>query len=320
MPRELCVFDFGEAQPVLRAKTGIIQDFGNWYRRARQSCSCALRRILSYEPFFLLLLLLLCALPLLGQSSGEMRLRVTDPDGRGVKSSVEILSEANQFQKMFVTDEAGDLAAKRLPFGVYEVQVRREGFAWFAGSFEIRSAVPAEYHVTLSIAPMSTSVTVNPADTLIDPHRTGTVNRIASDVIESRTTSLPGRSLQDLVNSQPGWLYEGNAVLHPRGSEYQTQFVVDGIPLIDNRTPSFGPEIEADDNQSTPLAFRPNMGEKWVASWKSTRLAIRERTCTDNSFSPVAASKPPKLLARCNMGGKETLWVSAPTAIGRTAI
>ena len=49
------------------------------------------------------------------------------------------------------------------------------------------------------------------------------------------------------MNSQPGWLYEGNAVLHPRGSEYQTQFVVDGIPLTDNRSPSFGPEIEADD-------------------------------------------------------------------------
>ncbi len=47
--------------------------------------------------------------------------------------------------------------------------------------------------------------------------------------------------MQDLVNSQPGWLYEGNAVLHPRGSEYQTQFVVDGIPLTDNRSPGFGP-------------------------------------------------------------------------------
>jgi len=65
--------------------------------------------------------------------------------------------------------------------------------------------------------------------------------------------SLPGRSLQDLVNSQPGWLYEGNAVLHPRGSEYQTQFVVDGIPLTDNRSPSFGPEIEADDMQSVSI-------------------------------------------------------------------
>jgi outer membrane receptor protein involved in Fe transport len=56
--------------------------------------------------------------------------------------------------------------------------------------------------------------------------------------------------VQDLVVSQPGWLYEGNAVLHPRGSEYQTQFVVDGIPLTDNRSPSFGPEIEADDLDS----------------------------------------------------------------------
>ena len=59
--------------------------------------------------------------------------------------------------------------------------------------------------------------------------------------------------MQDLVNSQPGWLYEGNAVLHPRGSEYQTQFVVDGVPLTDNRSPSFGPEIEADDVESMTI-------------------------------------------------------------------
>ena len=42
-------------------------------------------------------------------------------------------------------------------------------------------------------------------------------------------------------------------MLHPRGSEYQTQFVVDGIPLTDNRSPSFGPEIEADDVQSMSI-------------------------------------------------------------------
>lgn len=65
--------------------------------------------------------------------------------------------------------------------------------------------------------------------------------------IETRLPALPGRTLQDLINSEPGWLYEGNAVLHPRGSEYQTQFVLDGVPLVDNRSPSFGPEIEADD-------------------------------------------------------------------------
>jgi len=200
------------------------------------------------------LILLLGALPLFAQSnSGELRLRVTDPAGLGMTSSVQLVSEVNQIRKSLLTDEAGNLAVKPLPFGLYRLEVRREGFAPFTDSIEIRSAIPAEYHVTLRIAPLSTSVIVTDAATLIDPHRSGTINQIGKDAIAERTTSLPGRSLQDLVNSQPGWLYEGNAVLHPRGSEYQTQLVVDGIPLTDNRSPSFGPEIEADDVQSMSI-------------------------------------------------------------------
>ena len=200
------------------------------------------------------LILLLAALPLFAQSnSGELRLRVTDPAGLGVTSSVQLVSEANQIRKTLLTDEAGNLAVKLLPFGLYRLQAQREGFAPFTDSIEIRSAIPAEYHVTLRIAPLSTSVIVTDAATLIDPHRSGTINQIGKDAITDRTTSLPGRSLQDLVNSQPGWLYESNAVLHPRGSEYQTQLVVDGIPLTDNRSPSFGPEIEADDVQSMSI-------------------------------------------------------------------
>jgi outer membrane cobalamin receptor len=200
------------------------------------------------------LILILWAVSLCAQSnSGELRLKVTDPTGLGVKSSVQLVSEGNQVRKTLVTDETGNLTAKLLPFGVYRLEVQREGFASFSDSIEIRSAIPAEYHVTLRIAPMSTSVTVNDAATLIDPYSSGSINRIGKDTIADRVTSLPGRSLQDLVNSQPGWLYEGNAVLHPRGSEYQTQLVVDGIPLTDNRSPSFGPEIEADDVQSLSI-------------------------------------------------------------------
>src|SRR3984893_15429654 len=202
----------------------------------------------------LLGIFLICASCLLGQSnSGELRIRVTDPSGLGVKSSVELVSEANQFQKTLTTDGLGDLVVKRIPFGVYRVQIDHPGFAVFRDSIEVRSAIPADYTAKLSIASANTSVVVNDADTLIDPHRTGDINRIGSDMIQERVSSLPGRSLQDLVNSQPGWLYEGNAVLHPRGSEYQTQVVVDGIPLTDNRSPSFGPEIEADDVQSMSI-------------------------------------------------------------------
>ena len=198
--------------------------------------------------------ILLLACPLLAQSnSGELRLKVTDPHGLGVKTAVELICEVNEYRNTFTTDDAGLLVAKRLPFGLYRVQVQQAGFAAVSVPVEIQSAAPLEYAISLSLASITTSVTVQAADTLIDPHRANSVNEIGSEAIETRTTSLPGRSLQDLVNSQPGWLYEGNAVLHPRGAEYQTQFVVDGIPLIDNRSPSFGPEIEADDVDSLSI-------------------------------------------------------------------
>jgi hypothetical protein len=198
-----------------------------------------------------LLLFLVSVLPVLGQSNtGELRLSVTDPSGLGVKSSAELVCEANQFQQSFETDANGNLVAKRLAFGVYRLRVERSGFAVFTDSLEIRSAIPIAFAAKLSIAAPTTSVVVKDSDTLIDPYRTGTIYRIGTDMIETRVSSLPGRSLQDLINTQPGWLYEGNAVLHPRGSEYQTQFVLDGIPLTDNRSPSFGPEIGADDLDS----------------------------------------------------------------------
>jgi hypothetical protein len=190
----------------------------------------------------------------LGQSNtGELRLKVTDPAGLGVKTAIGLVSEGNQFRETYVTDEEGQAVARRLPFGIYTVEVRHEGFAPFRESLEVRSALPEEHMINLSLAAMNSAVEVKDTDTLVDPHRTGTINRIGSEMIEDRATSLPGRSLEDLVSSQPGWLDEGNAVLHPRGSEYQTQFVVDGISLTDNRSPSYGPEIEADDVQSLSI-------------------------------------------------------------------
>src|SRR5262249_49160392 len=141
--------------------------------------------------------------------------------------------------------DSGAVDAKRLPFGVYRIEIKQQGFAEVSQSQEINSVLPTDLSIKLVVSAVSQAVTVSDAGTLIDPQEASSVNQIGLSSIESRESSLPGRSLQDLMNSQPGWLYEGNAVLHPRGSEYQTQFVVDGIPLTDNRSPSFGPEIEA---------------------------------------------------------------------------
>jgi len=203
---------------------------------------------------FLHLAILLFALPLLAQSNaGELRLKITGPDGQPIKASIGLSSDAIQFHRIFSTDDSGLSVVRNLPFGLYRLKVHEEGFSSYDGVIEIHSALPTEYIVKLSIAAISTAVNVTADATLLDPERTTTINHLDSKAIAERAASLPGRSLPDLINSQPGWLYEGNAVLHPRGSEYQTQFVVDGIPLTDNRSPGSGPEIEADDVDSLTI-------------------------------------------------------------------
>ena len=208
---------------------------------------------------------------------------------------------------------------KRLPFGVYQLEIRHATFAPASQSIEIRSAAPTHQLVKLRLVPIETTVKVTATDTLIDPHSIGTVDQVGSETIADRVTSLPGRSLQDLVNSQPGWLYEGNAVLHPRGSEYQTQFVLDGIPLTDNRSPGYGPEIEADSVQSMsiytagiPAEFGRKMGGVIeVNSARDTRAGFHGQfILSGGSFDSAGGYAMLQYLS-----GKNTFGVSANGAM-----
>jgi hypothetical protein len=192
--------------------------------------------------------LLLTALPALAQVDyGELRLKVADPSGVGVAASVGLTCAGNGYVQTFAIDASGILTVHSLPYGVYQIRVAKSGFSPFSSSVEVHSALPISESIQLNLASVVTKVDVTAASTLIDPGNPSSVMQIGAKQIEERLSSLPGRSIQDLVNSQPVWVYEGNAVLHPRGSEYQTQFVIDGISLTENRSPGFGPEIEAND-------------------------------------------------------------------------
>ena len=201
-----------------------------------------------------LVIVILWSAALFAQSNtGELRLKVVDPSGAGVKVTATLVSQANQYHNTVTTNDQGTLSVQRLAYGVYQLTIEQAGFAPVSESVNVRSTIPIDYAIKLKVAAVQESVTVKGQGTLLDPDQAGSVNEIGTAAIQDRLTSLPGRSIQDLVNTQPGWLYEGNAVLHPRGSEYQTQFVVDGIPLTDNRSPSFGPEIGANDVDSMTI-------------------------------------------------------------------
>ena len=184
------------------------------------------------------------------RGTGELRLSVLDDTGAGVEASGSLLSQANQLRLNFTTDDQGRYTARHLPFGVYRLNIERAGFGPVSALITIHSEVPFEYAVTLRIAQIETAVVVKDSDTLLDPHRAAPAYRIGEDTLRDRPAAMAARGIIDLVDGQPGWLLEANGVLHPRGAEYNTQYVVDGFPVVDNRSPAFAPGLDADDVQS----------------------------------------------------------------------
>ena len=182
---------------------------------------------------------------------GEIRLQVRDPNGHSMGASGTLSSEMNRVQKPVEVGPQGSLSLKDLPFGVYRLILKAEGFAEYSELLEVHSVLPVSTVAVLKIESERTEVPVSDTATLLDPDQTGTVYHVAREDVQP--IAAPGRAVIDIVQAQPGWLLEANGVLHPRGSEYDTQMVVDGMPQFDNRSPAFAPELDADELQSVNI-------------------------------------------------------------------
>jgi hypothetical protein len=166
----------------------------------------------------------LTAILLLAQiQTGEIRLQVKDPSGVAMQASGTLESLAAGISRKFETDTEGMHRFGALPFGVYRLDVEREGFSKQTVLIDVRSQVPITQTATMTLMPVESSVEVQEEATLIDPVSSGSLEHLGAEFLNYRKSSAPGRSVIDVVNEQPGWLLEANGVLHPRGSEYDVQ-------------------------------------------------------------------------------------------------
>jgi hypothetical protein len=200
------------------------------------------------------LLLLLLAGPGFAQSDfGELRLTITDSSALPVRGRVDVASQASHYARRFLADAEGHVVAKRLPYATYTLSVSYPGLAPISQLADVHSAIPIELKITLGVAQLRTAVSVGTEGTLLDTGNYGSANRIGAAAIEDRVAAMPGRSLADLVNQEPGWIFEANGILHPRAEEYQVQYVLDGLPLTDNRSVAYVPDFDVDDVQEMSI-------------------------------------------------------------------
>lgn len=218
---------------------------------------------------------------------GELRLQIFDATGAPLPAQVSVVSLSNQVQISGPASPGGRWSARLLPFGSYRLRVEMAAFIPLEEILEIRSEVPLERRVTLGVAPVETQVQVRDFDTLL-PSSPGWKQQIGRETLESHRAAQPSRAVLQLVNTQPGWLLEANGVLHPRGSEYDTQYVIDGIPILDNRSPAFAPAFEVEELESMTVrtgGYPAEYGRKLggvveLVTWRDERAGLHGRLMT----------------------------------------
>ena len=160
-----------------------------------------------------------------------------------VSGTVE--GENGQFLKHFDTGSDGRFHITHLLLGNYVLKVDASGFTPVARPFQIRSTLPMRMTVRLNVAPVEQSVTVSSSASMLDGLQASSAVAIGQEQIAAKLPSQPGRGFLDVIADQPGWIFEANGVLHPRGSEYQTQLVINGVPRTENLSPAFAMPIPA---------------------------------------------------------------------------
>ena len=175
---------------------------------------------------------------------GRLEIQVVDPSGQGVPAALELASSSPQFIARANADVEGRAVLHRVPPGTYLLTARHPEFELAERTVEIRSAVPRSIRIAMVIATVAESITVGSTVPLFEPFRPSRGTQSGRESLDRALGTTLGRSMVDVVTSMPGWLLEANAVLHPRGSEYDTQYVVDGMPLYDNRSIAFAPAFD----------------------------------------------------------------------------
>jgi outer membrane receptor protein involved in Fe transport len=177
---------------------------------------------------------------------GTVQGTIKDPNGALVSgANVTVTQPVTGYRQSTRTDEQGLFKLVNLPFHTYVVRVEAAGFQPIEQSVDLENIVPLNLDLALTVEATAASVNVEASSSLIDPDRASSDTDINQTIIERQAGAAPSRGIEAIVASAPGFAPDDNGRLHPRGSESQVQYVVDGVPITDNLSAIFSTSLDA---------------------------------------------------------------------------
>jgi hypothetical protein len=184
--------------------------------------------------------------------SSTVKGTVADPSGAVVpRATVEIRNPVSGFDRSTTTDGFGKFSIPNVPFNPYHLTVTEPGFAPYAQDIDVRSVVPVNFSIGLTVKASSTTVTVEAgAEDLLENTPT-----FHTDVDRGLFDKLPLESASSSVSSlvtlaTPGIAADSNGLFHGIGDHAENSFSVDGQPITDQQSKIFSNQIPLDSVES----------------------------------------------------------------------
>jgi len=162
---------------------------------------------------------------------GTVRGTVLDPAGAAVSGAlVRLSNRTTGFQRQTSTGPGGAFHFNNLPFDPYLLRVEAAGFQSWNGPVRVRSNLPVQVEVSLSLTTPTETIRV---EALVEADSQGLETDLDQSFIERQPGAQPSAGLQEAIATAAGWIREDNALPHVRGVDDGFLFLIDGIPLTD---------------------------------------------------------------------------------------
>src|SRR2546425_11775755 len=185
-------------------------------------------------------------------SAGTVAGVVLDPNNAAVpNATIKIANSVTGYTRTVTSNADGTFRFDNVPPNNYQLSVAASGFQDATQNLSVRTSVPINLKIPLSVGGASETVTVTggAADVLENIPSTHT------DVDQTLITRLPVRSpgsgLSDVVTmAAPGVVADSNGFFHPLGDHAQTSYSIDNQPISDQQSKAFSTQLPPNAIQS----------------------------------------------------------------------
>ncbi len=194
----------------------------------------------------LALALVVCGASFAQSHAGTVQGTVHDPNGALVPGAAVTISEAaTGYKQTTRTNDQGEFKLVGVPFHIYNLRAEAAGFQPAEQAIDLETALPLNVDLSLAVGAASETVTVTSENQVVEVDKTASDTGISQSLLERPLGAVPSRGIEAIVASAPGFAPDDNGRLHPRGSESQVQYVVDGVPITDNMSAIFSTSLDA---------------------------------------------------------------------------